>query len=47
MVYEILLVSTQDGDTALMKAASEGEAEVVSLLVKAGAALDLQNEVNI
>ena len=30
-----------------MLAASEGETEVVSLLVKAGAALDLQNEVYI
>ena len=37
---------TQNGNSALMMAASEGEAEIVSLLVKAGASLDLQNEVN-
>ena len=37
---------TQNGNSALMMAASDGEAEIVSLLVKAGAALDLQNEVN-
>ena len=29
-----------------MLAASEGETEVVSLLVKAGVALDLQDQVN-
>ena len=39
-------VITQDGESPLMKAVSEGETEVVSLLVKAGAALDLQNKVN-
>ena len=38
-------VITQDGESALMLAASEGETEVVSLLVKAGAALDLQDQV--
>ena len=40
-------VITQDGESPLMLASSEGETEVVSLLVKAGAALDLQNEVYI
>ena len=45
MMY--MSVITQDGESALMLAASEGETEVVSLLVKAGAALDLQNEVYI
>ena len=39
-------VITQDGEPALMLAARMGRSEVVSLLVKAGAALDLQNEVN-
>ena len=39
-------VITQRGDSPLMLAASEGSTEVVSLLVKAGAALDLQNKVN-
>ena len=39
-------VITQDGESPLMLAASEGETEVVALLVKAGAALDLQNKVN-
>ena len=36
----------QYGDSPLMEAARSGETEVVSLLVKAGAALDLQNKVN-
>ena len=36
----------QDRESPLMKAARWGRTEVVSLLVKAGAALDLQNEVN-
>ena len=39
-------VITQRGDSPLMEAARSGETEVVSLLVKAGAALDLQNKVN-
>ena len=39
-------VISQDGDSPLMVAASWGRTEVVSLLVKAGAALDLQNKVN-
>ena len=38
-------LSSQDGDSLLMDAARLGETEVVSLLVKAGAALDLQNKV--
>ena len=36
----------QYGCSALMEAAWRGKTEVLSLLVKAGAALDLQNEVN-
>ena len=36
----------QYGDSPLMEAARWGRTEVVSLLVKAGAALDLQNVVN-
>ena len=39
-------IITQSGDSPLMKAARSGRTEVVSLLVKAGAALDLQNKVN-
>ena len=39
-------IITQDGDSPLTLAARSGRTEVVSLLVKAGAALDLQNEVN-
>ena len=39
-------VITQDGESPLMEAARSGKTEVVSLLVKAGAALDLQNKVN-
>ena len=39
-------VITQDGDTPLTLAARNGKTEVVSLLVEAGAALDLQNKVN-
>ena len=39
-------VITQDGESPLMVAASSGRTEVVSLLVEAGAALDLQNKVN-
>ena len=39
-------VITQWGESALTLAAGSGRTEVVSLLVKAGAALDLQNKVN-
>ena len=39
-------VITQRGESPLMLAMRSGETEVVSLLVKAGAALDLQNMVN-
>ena len=51
MVLIILLVIntsviTQSGDSPLMEAVRLGKTEVVSLLVKAGAALDLQNKVN-
>ena len=38
-------VITQDGQTALMKAASKGHTEVVVELVKAKANLDLQDKV--
>ena len=38
-------VITQDGDSALMRAADWGRTEVVVELVKAGALLDLQNTV--
>ena len=37
-------VITQDGDSPLMAAVKEGRTEVVSLLLKAGANIDLQNE---
>ena len=40
-------VITQNGDTALMMAVREGMNEVVSLLLKAGANTDLQNEVSL
>ena len=39
-------VITQSRNSPLMEAARSGRTEVVSLLVKAGAALNLQNEVN-
>ena len=39
-------VITQWGESPLMLAVRSGETEVVSLLVEAGAALDLQNKVN-
>ena len=39
-------IVTQDGESPLMMAARSGRTEVVSLLVEAGAALDLQDEVN-
>ena len=39
-------VITQDGDSPLMVATWSGRTAVVPLLVKAGAALDLQNVVN-
>ena len=36
-------IITQDGDTALMVASQNGMTEVVTQLVKAGSALDLQD----
>ena len=39
-------VITQSGDSPLTLAARSGKTEVVSLLVEAGAALDLQDQVN-
>ena len=39
-------VITQKGNSPLMEAVRSSRTEVVSLLVKAGAALDLQNKVN-
>ena len=39
-------VITQRGESALILAVGNGRTEVVSLLVKAGAALDLQDQVN-
>ena len=38
-------VITQRGCTSLMIAAEEGKTEVVSLLLEAGANIDLQNKV--
>ena len=40
-------VITQDGYSALMRAASDGYIEIVAELVKAKANLDLQNNVRI
>ena len=37
---------TQSGESPLMEAVRNGRTEVVSLLVKAGAALDLKDQVN-
>ena len=47
IVCVILLMSviTQDGESALMRAAYRGQTEVVVELVKAGADLNLQNKV--
>ena len=42
-----LSVITQDGDSALMKAAKEGRTEVVPLLLDAEANTDLQNKVHV
>ena len=39
-------IITQRGKSPLMLAVGSGSTEVVSLLVKAGAALDLQDQVN-
>ena len=36
---------TQNGDSALMNAARKGRTTVISLLLKAGASIDLQNKV--
>ena len=38
-------VITQDGDSALMKAARWGKTEVIAELVKAGANVDMQTKV--
>ena len=38
-------VITQIGDTVLMMAAGKGRTEVISLLLEAGANIDLQNKV--
>ena len=40
-----LSVTAQAGDTALIRAASHGETDVVVELVRGGANLDLQNKV--
>ena len=45
-MYVHMSVITQSEESPLMKAAKWGRTEVVSLLVKAGAALDLQDKVN-
>ena len=39
-------IITQRGESPLMEAARNGRTEVVSLLVEAGAALELQDQVN-
>ena len=46
-VSPYMSVITQRGDSPLIEAARRDRTEVVSLLVKAGAALDLQDQVNI
>ena len=48
MIVSVILhmsVITQDGDSALMRAVYYGETEIVAVLVKAGADLNLQNKV--
>ena len=47
VIYHIhmSIITQYNGYTALMKASSNGMTEVVAQLVKAGSALDLQNEV--
>ena len=40
-----MFVITQNGDSPLMKAVKEGRTEVVSLLLKAGVNIRLQNKV--
>ena len=40
-------VITQDGDTALMLAAREGMTDVVSMLLEAGANIELQDKVHV
>ena len=40
-------VSSRNGDTALIWACANGESETVSLLLKAGAKTDIQEEVAI
>ena len=44
-VSQHMSVITQDGDSALMKAAQGDRTEIVSLLLKAGANVHLQNKV--
>ena len=44
-VIPYVSVITQNGKTALMKAVSEGRADVVVELVKAGANVNMQNKV--
>ena len=45
IVYNYMLVNTQYGHSALMIAAMKGRGAVVSLLLEAGANVDLQNKV--
>ena len=40
-----MAIITQDGYTALMRESRDGMTEIVTQLVKAGSALDLQNKV--
>ena len=44
MVQDVFCI-TQDGDSAVMLAARGGHTDIVVELVKAGAKLDLQNDV--
>ena len=44
-ILYIFVLNIQNGDSALMMAAREGKSEVTKLLLKAGANMDIQNEV--
>ena len=47
LTHKICNIVTQDGDFALKEAARYGRSEVVSVLVKARASLDLQDDVRV
>ena len=46
-VYIVLLHSLQDGDTPLILASQEGHKDIVEVLLKYGAEMDLPNKVSV